>query len=239
MKQAEREQARTLRLEGQSFRKIASALGVSVSSAHLWTRDIALTAERTEFNLRGPDGPLNPNRARRAAVAWSRKCAQRRAEYQEEGRQRARTSDALHLAGCMLYWAEGSKMRNSVRLANSDPQMVRFFRHFLSNAMGIQREKISMTLNVYTTNGMTIEQIERHWLELLELPQGSARKHTLNNMPTSSSGRARNKLPYGVCTLGVNSTAIVQHIYGAIQEYAGFDEPRWLDCSPHDSASPP
>ena len=48
----------------------------------------------------------------------------------------------------------------------------------------------------------------------------------LNHMPTSSSGRARNKLPYGVCTLRVHSTWMVQHIYGAIQEYAGFDEPR-------------
>ena len=37
-----------------------------------------------------------------------------------------------------------------------------------------------------------------------------------------------NKLPYGTCRLSVHSTAIVQHIYGAIQEYAGFDRPEWL-----------
>ena len=28
------------------------------------------------------------------------------------------------------------------------------------------------------------------------------------------------------------STRILQHIYGAIQEYAGFEEPRWLDGPP-------
>lgn len=51
--------------------------------------------------------------------------------------------------------------------------------------------------------------------------------------PTSSSGRKRNKLPYGVCTLQVRrSTRLVQHIYGAIQEYAAFDEPAWLDGPP-------
>jgi hypothetical protein len=56
------------------------------------------------------------------------------------------------------------------------------------------------------------------------------RKHTLNHLPTSSSGGKKNKLPYGVCALRVlRSTRIVQHIYGAIQEYAGFEEPRWLD----------
>jgi hypothetical protein len=51
----------------------------------------------------------------------------------------------------------------------------------------------------------------------------------LNHLPTSSSGRAKNKLPYGVCSVVVHSTWMVQHIYGAIQEYAGFDEPAWLD----------
>jgi hypothetical protein len=35
----------------------------------------------------------------------------------------------------------------------------------------------------------------------------------------------------------VYSTAIVQHIYGAIQEYGGFDEPRWLDCAPRAKAA--
>jgi len=32
-----------------------------------------------------------------------------------------------------------------------------------------------------------------------------------------------------VGNLAYCSTEIVQHIYGAIQEYAGFEEPRWLD----------
>jgi hypothetical protein len=52
---------------------------------------------------------------------------------------------------------------------------------------------------------------------------------TLNHLPTSSSGKKMNKLPYGVCTLAVYDTCIAQHIYGAIQEYADFDEPSWLD----------
>jgi hypothetical protein len=34
---------------------------------------------------------------------------------------------------------------------------------------------------------------------------------------------------YGVCALELHSTRVVQHIYGAIQEYAGFDKPAWLD----------
>jgi hypothetical protein len=229
MKPLEHRQARQLRAEGLPYKKIAAALGVSVGSAYLWTHDIELTPEQIERNLRGPGAPHNPDRIRRAAASWSRRCRLKRAGYQQEGRDRAREGDPFHQAGCMLYWAEGSKTRNCLKFANSDQQMVRFFRRFLTDALGVDVAKIVMTLNVYTTNGLSIEEIERHWLDLLELPSSAVRKHTLNHMPTSSSGRAKNKLPYGVCTLRVGSTRVLQHIYGAIQEYARFEEPRWLD----------
>lgn len=107
--------------------------------------------------------------------------------------------------------------------------MVALFRRFLTDALAIEDDEILLTLNVYTNNGLTIDEIERYWLDLLELPPTAVRKHMLNHMPTSSSGRAKTRLPYGVCTLTVHSTGMVQHIYGAIQEYGGFDEPAWLD----------
>ncbi|MEO8687685.1 MAG: hypothetical protein ABI611_05640 [Solirubrobacteraceae bacterium] len=39
----------------------------------------------------------------------------------------------------------------------------------------------------------------------------------------------RRPLLHGTAELRVGSTWIVQSIYGAIQEYAGFDRPEWLD----------
>jgi hypothetical protein len=126
--------------------------------------------------------------------------------------------------------AEGSKARNSVVFANSDVEMMRFFWGFLRECFGVEAARASLRLNVYTGNGLTLEQIEEHWLAVLDLPRSSLLKPTVNHFPTSSSGKKKNKLPYGVCGLRVSrSTDIVQHIYGAIQEYAGFDEPRWLD----------
>ena len=93
----------------------------------------------------------------------------------------------------------------------------------------MSEDQIGLTLNVYLGNGLTIREIEEHWLGVLRLPRSCLRKHTINAKPTSSSGRKRNKLPYGVATVSVQSTELVQHIYGAIQEYAGFDNPAWLD----------
>jgi hypothetical protein len=224
----EREAARVLRAQGMPYKRIAAQLRVSVGFVHEWTKDIRLSPEQIEANLRGPGGPLNPDRVQRAAASWAARCRSRRAVCQEEGRATARRGDPLHLAGCMLYWAEGAKARTAIKFSNSDARMVSLFRRFLTDSLGVDRDTILLSLNVYTNNGLTIEQIERHWLDLLELPKSSARKHMLDHMPTSSSGRARNRLPYGVCTLVVHNTWMLQHIYGAIQEYAGFDEPPWL-----------
>jgi hypothetical protein len=231
----EQQVARELRRSGMPYKRIASRIGVSPSSVHGWTKDIELTEEQRSLNLRGPRGPQNPELVRRRVARWTAKCREARRASQEDGRLAAREGDLLHMAGCMLYWAEGAKSRNTIGFSNSDPQMLLLFRRFLTEAMAIERDEILLAINVYTNNGLSIEEIERYWLELLDLPATSARKHMTIHMPTSSSGRARNKLPYGVCTLRVHSTWMLQHIYGAIQQYAGFEEPRWLDCSPRKS----
>jgi hypothetical protein len=228
-KTEERQAARRLRSEGLSYKRIAARLGVAVASVYSWTRDIELTPEQRELNLRGPDGPLSPERIRRRADSWSAKCRLQRERWQDEGRRATELGDPLHHAGSMLYWAEGAKKRNRIQFNNSDPHMLVLFRRFLTDALRIAPEAITLSINAYTNNGLSIEQIEAYWLDLLELPRGSVRSHTLNHQPTSSAGRAKRRLPYGVCTLRVNSTRMVQHIFGAIQEYAGFDEPAWLD----------
>lgn len=224
-------EARRLRAEqGMPFKRIAAKLGVSPGTVHAWTRDIELSPAQQWRNVRGPRGPANPEVVARRAATWAGTNRDRRREYQSEGRARAKGHDPLHMAGCMLYWAEGSKHRNRLTFCNSDMGMVRFTRRFLTECFGVRPEEFTLRLNVYTNNGLTVDDIEDHWLRALDLPRSCLRGHSLNSMPTSSSGAKRNKLPYGVASLSVlRSTHIIQHIFGAIQEYGGFDEPTWLD----------
>jgi hypothetical protein len=167
-------------------RRIAEELGVSVSSVSVWTRDIELTPEQRAANL-----------ARAGSVrgtAWSERYRELRRVYQREGRIRARRSEPLHIAGCMLYWAEGAKDRNQAALANGDPAMVEAFMLFLRSCFGLTSDDVTFNLNVYTGNGLTIDEIEQLWMKRLGLPKSCARKHTVNHFPTSSSGRRPNKL---------------------------------------------
>jgi DNA-binding transcriptional MerR regulator len=218
------EARRLRRVHGMPMKQIAALLDVSPASVSVWTRAIELTAAQRDRNHR---------RGRPAAAAkWAAKHRARRLEWQEQGRERARSRDPLHLAGCMLYWAEGWKNRNALLFTNSDLHMARLFCRFLRESLGVSTEQITLSLNVYTRNGLSVQQIENHWLDGLQLPRSCLRGHTLNHHPTSSSGKRPNRLPYGVARLRIHSTRLVQHVHGAIQEYGGFDEPRWLDRPP-------
>jgi hypothetical protein len=136
--------------------------------------------------------------------------------------------DALHQAGCMLFWAEGSRSRNRVTFTNADSDMIRFFLRFLRECYGVTDEQIRLSVNCHLGNGLTLEEIERWWLERLGLPSSCLRTAAVNR-PSSASRGVRRPLVYGTARIVVYSTEIVQSIYGAIQEYAGCSRPEWSE----------
>ncbi len=220
MKTAERERARKLRRgRGHSVKELARLLDVSQSSVSIWVRDIELTRRQREV-LR-----------QRMGTGWTANAAralERRGQAQDQGRSSARDSSSLHIAGCMLFWAEGSRRRNAVEFTNSDPAMVSFFLHFLRACFAVPDTKVAVTCNLFADHVARQREIEQFWLDLLGLPRTCLRKSTVNVYSKYSKKKRRNRLPYGTCRLKVCDTSIVQHIYGAIQEYARFDREEWL-----------
>jgi len=222
----EREEARRLRREeGLALRVIAARLGVARSSVSVWTRDIELTAAQHE-RLRQANPIYNQQLRGQAGRSASARAA--RVAAQEHGRAVARQSDPEHLAGCMLHWAEGSNARNSVVFTNSDPEMLRAYLRFLRGPCEVEDERIALSVNCHLNNGLSVAEIEAWWLAQLDLPASALRAATVNRASTASRW-GRNVLVYGTARLCVHSTFLMQSIYGAIQEYAGFDRPAWLD----------
>jgi hypothetical protein len=140
----------------------------------------------------------------------------------------SRRGDPLHHAGCMLYWAEGSRSRNQVAFTNSDADMVAHFLAFLRRCYDVSDERLALSVNVHLGNGLTLAQVERWWIDRLGVPASCRRRSIVNNVSRASQ-RKRRTLLYGTVRLAVFSTFIVQSIYGAIQAYAGIDRPEWLD----------
>jgi len=225
-KKAEREEARRLRREkGLSINKIAEIVGVSKNSVSRWVRDIPLTDNQRHQLIENSKSYGAQHQGSKANKIKHRKI---REGYQQIGREKAREGDPLHLAGCMLYWAEGSKSRNECRFTNSDPNMMIAYINFLRNSLHIKDSQLQFRITTYLGNGLTIEEIERYWIDTLQLPYSCLKQSDLKK-PKSSQQKGR-KLLHGTCELRVKaSTKYVQHIYGAIQEYMGFNQPEWLD----------
>jgi len=140
-----------------------------------------------------------------------------------------RQLDPTFVAGCMLYWAEGSKSRNAVQLANSDADLMNSFLHFLRKSYEVADESIAFSVNCFLGNGLGLDDIHAWWLARLHLPAQCLRKAVVNRPSSASHHRKGNVLPYGTARITVHSTFVVQSIYGAIQEYAGIERPEWLD----------
>jgi hypothetical protein len=191
----------------------------------LWVRDIPLTEEQiAELQSRSA---TSPGQLAGAAANVTLGRARRRS-YQREGRASISSADPLHLAGCMLFWAEADKHRNSVRIANSDPELLRLFVSFLRNCYEADVSRISISCNLFADHVARQREIEAFWLRTLGLPRSCLRKSIVNVYSKYSQKKRRNKLPFGTCKVAYNDTRTVQSIYGAIQEYAGFDRPKWL-----------
>jgi hypothetical protein len=149
--------------------------------------------------------------------------------FQQDGRQLARERDGSYRGGCMVYWAEGSKSRNLVRLVNSDPDLIAVFVAFLRREFDVPPEAITMRCNLFADHIDGQREIETFWLNRLGLPSSSLRKSHVNVYSKYSQKKRKNELAYGTCEVGLCSTRIVQTISGSIQEYGGFDRPEWLD----------
>ena len=215
--------------EGMSIGDISKKLGVAKSSVSLWVRDIVLTQEQREvLNNKNPAF----NKSYDGAKAMMKKARKIRAQYQKEGRDLVHSLDRskkeLLIAGSMLFWAEGSKSKNSITFSNSDPYMMLFFVKFLKEVFNITEDKMSLYLNCYT-DFYSLEEIEKYWLNLLSFSKSNCRKHTVNYYSSYSKKKRKGKLKYGTCRIQIGNTRIVQQIYGAIQEIASFREDgQWL-----------
>lgn len=222
----EQKQARELRKQGWSLLEIANKLHVAKSSVSNWVRNIKLTPKqkkrlddkRIKFAAQG---------GKRGNRKVARKHREIRQSYQQKGYEEADYS-WLHVAGCMLYWAEGTKGKNAISFSNSDKDMHLFFLRFLREYYNIKDNQIRVHCNTAKHANKSVEEIEEFWMKVLGLSRECFVKTTI-------AERGIKKIKhkdgyYGVCRISVNNTELVQKIYGSIKKYAGINinDERWL-----------
>jgi transcriptional regulator with XRE-family HTH domain len=177
-KVAEQEQARRLRAEGHTMLEIANHLGVSKSSASLWTSDVDFM----------PRAPLRQYQSgKRSEHPFHVAKIRQIQELDADGLARLGVLDeqAFLAAGAALYAGEGSKSEGEVRFANTDPRIVRFFCEWLRHFFDIDEGRLRVRL--YLHQGLDLEAAvvlgEDH---RLSPPSGSGRRTGRSQMRASA-----------------------------------------------------
>jgi hypothetical protein len=189
MKTKERIEARRLRSEGRSMKEIARLDGVALSSVSCWTRDIELSPEQCRL-LRSRNPSIN---GQLVAAQNRERGLVRRKRFQSIGRAHARRRADLHVAGCMLYWAEGSKGKNAIQFVNSDPAMARYFVGFLRTCYAVRDEAFRVDCNLFADH---IERqrdravLARHARAPRVLPSQVDGQRVLEVQPEEAEGQA-------------------------------------------------
>jgi hypothetical protein len=149
-----RDQAIGLRREGCSVPAIATKLGVSKSTAYLWTRHMPLDPTPEKAKVRR-DRHLEHMRESRWAPHRKARDAERVATNAVQAAQVGDLSEReVLLIGAAIYWCEGSKAKEwdpnrcRVTFINSDPALVLLFLRFVE-LFGEDRASLRYRISIH------------------------------------------------------------------------------------------
>lgn len=178
-----------LRDQGYSYSYISSKTGVSLSTLHYWLKDRPYTPnEYTKKKIISGRGTSSKNKKLQA---------ERLKLSSEENALRdigTITKRDLHMVGLGIWLGEGSKTTKQIRLANSNPDIIRFWVQWLQSTCEFTPEQITIRMHLYADSDE--KQCQEFWQNVTSLPESSflgSVRDTRENKNILKHG----KLPHG------------------------------------------
>jgi transcriptional regulator with XRE-family HTH domain len=204
----QREQARILRAQNLTLADIAARLGVSKSSVSLWVRDVPFTPSKRRH------GPHRRPHAQRVA-----KLAEiERLDEEARVRLGVLSDEAFFVAGVALYAGEGAKADGSVKFANTDSGMTRFFCAWLRHFFEIDETRLRVS--VYLHEGLDLDAAEAHWSSVTGVPRSQF------NQPYRAVADAtirRSKHAFGCAYVVYSCSSTHRAVMGAVRALLSSD----------------
>lgn len=164
MKIEKRKRSIVLRRRGWSYNYIAKKIDVSKSTLSEWLRLIPYIPNRTTIK-RIKAGPAKSATMRKQQKIDHIRSAHRLAEA-ELGELSKRD---LWMLGIGLYLGEGSKKFEDVRIANSDPRIIKLVIYWLIKVCNVPKRNIQIRLYAYPDND--IDKALLYWQNITKLPK--------------------------------------------------------------------
>ena len=116
-----------------------------------------------------------------------------------------------------LYWGEGTRRNTiSVRLANSDPLLLRVFVRFLTTICGVQPAKLRVHLILH--EDVNLKRALEFWSRQLAIPLSQFNKTT--QIPSRGRGTYRTRSLYGTASVYVHNSKLRHLLAGWVEQYA-------------------
>lgn len=200
--------ATRLRKRGLSYHEIAMALNIPKSTLSNWFANVAWS-QKTKKYL---SDLARINASQRMTIISRKRKNKLEGDYRLQrltavSQFKKFQSERLFIAGLMIYWAEGdNKLANGIiRVANSDPLMIRLFYKFLK----IYFPEISARAKVYLVlyPDLNDEKCRQYWSRKIGLPIEKFIKSSYikGKHPTK-------RLAYGIGTLTISSRSYKEKI---------------------------
>lgn len=110
------------------------------------------------------------------------------------------------IAGTKLYWAEGTKSGDDLRISNADPLLMLFMVEWLRICLTISEDRLTASINYH--EGQNEQLIREYWAKLIGLPLASFNK---SFMKPPGTGHRKHYLQWGVCRIRVRRSADLFH----------------------------
>ena len=202
-KVAEQQRAREMRAQSWTLQDIATELGVSKSSVSLWVRDVVFTPRPRNRGHRS----IKPHPQHVARLEDIERC-------RREGEERigVLSEREFLILGLALYAGEGSKTRNDVCFANSDPRMILAYLTWLRRFFDIDESRLRVKL--YLHEGLDLEAAVDFWSALTAVP---TLQFTKPYRAVADPTRRRTKHVMGCPSIAYRSAATHRRVMGMIE----------------------
>jgi len=196
-----------LRKQGRSYNKISGELKISKSTLSNWFSDIEWSKDIKKELLRKANYIARKNLQR-----YNRKRKEKWEQWRREARQEAKrefpklTKNPLFIAGLMIYWGEGdSKIKNPIRLSNTDPRMIALYTKFLTKCLNIPKGNLRPTVILYPD--LSERKCINFWATTIGIPKSQFYKTQFikGKHPTK-------RLSNGICMIACSNRQIKEKI---------------------------
>lgn len=121
----------------------------------------------------------------------------------------------LYGLGLGLYWGEGNKAnKNSIRLNNSSPQLIKKFILFLQKIYKVQKSDLRFWLQVF--GDVDVENALIFWAKQLDVPRSQFMTPVVSEL--RGKGTYKNKSKHGVVAVCFHNTKLRNVICDAIDK---------------------